>query len=499
MRLTLAKRVVVTVVGVICLTVLSSMVALLSSWHIGRSLHVTVSNNVSSVRAAEELEIALLEQRGFVSSYLLDDGNGQWLEGIEEKKQRFLEWLDEARRSSHTDDEDRILSDLWEVYQQYDTARDKVVELYDCGEAAAAERLLLGKVNDLFSDAYDLCERFINANHQYVAKTEDRVRSQIRQVTWAVATCVLLTVGLGAALLWLFFSGVFFPIRAMVADARRLVGDVDGDEKSNSLPTDELRAVGIYLKNLMSDVADARTTLEHSRQELRDAEKLASVGRLAAGVAHEIRSPLTSMKMWLFSLQKEVGGDPARDRKFEIVAEEVRRLEDIVRDFLEFSRPRELNARVLPIAAVLDRTLELVGARMVGRKIALVREDAADLPPVLADAEQLRQVLINLLNNAVEAAGERGRIRVAATAESAADGRRMVVVRVSDDGPGMSNEVRPRIFEPFFTTRDDGTGLGLCIAAQIMARHEGRLVLESSAGAGTTFAIHIPAAPEEPA
>ena len=115
----------------------------------------------------------------------------------------------------------------------------------------------------------------------------------------------------------------------------------------------------------------------------------------------------------------------------------------------------------------------------------------------MADPEQLRQVLSNLLDNAADATPEGGEIRIEVAAEAEAGGRPMVVVRVHDTGPGMTAEVQRRVLEPFFTTKDDGTGLGLCIATEIMARHKGRLVLEASTERGTTFAVWIPvAAPE---
>ena len=127
----------------------------------------------------------------------------------------------------------------------------------------------------------------------------------------------------------------------------------------------------------------------------------------------------------------------------------------------------------------------------------MARDDAEHLPPVMADADQLKQVLINVLDNAVEATNEDGEIQITIDTGCEPDDRSMVVVRVQDTGRGMPQDVRERIFEPFYTTKDDGTGLGLCIAAQIMARHGGRLVLESSTRRGTTFAVWIPIARKE--
>jgi len=493
MSLTLANKVCISVGGVILLAVLSSVVALLSSWHVGELMHQTVSENLPSVRAAEKLESALLEQRGFVSSYLLDGGNTKWLSDLREREPNLHKWLGRAHETAHTPEEQAILKNLEGVYRQYDAKRDEVVALYDGGEAEAAEKLLVNEVTLLYNRAYELCEDFITANERYVDAAVDDARRRIRWVSWAVGGCVLLTVGLGAVLLWLFFYGVVFPVRAMVADARGFAGEAAS--AGQPLPTDELRAVGVYLRNLMTDVADTRTTLERSRGQLKDAEKLASVGKLAASVAHEIRNPLTAIKMWLFSIQKQAVGDEELTRKVGIVSAEIGRLESIVRNFLEFSRPPELRLAVEPVSAILDVTLELLEPRIADRKARVLRHDAPGLPPVLADREQIKQVLLNLLSNAADAVGEAGRIRVSSTAESETDGRRMVVVRVSDSGPGIPDEVVRRIFEPFFSTKDEGTGLGLCIAARIMARHEGRLVLESSNEEGTTFAVHLPAAP----
>jgi signal transduction histidine kinase len=497
MPVTLASKVSISIVGVILLAVLSSAAALVSSWHVGGLMHRAVSENLPSMRAAEGLETALLEQRGFVSSYLLGGGNRKWLLELEKRKCGFRGWMERAHETANTSKEREILKELDDVYKQYDAKRDEVVGLYDRGEAAAAKSLFVQEINRLYGQAYALCESFISANERYVDATVAGARRQIRWITLAVAGCVLVTIGLGLALLWLFFYGVVFPLRVMIADARGFAGE--NPAADGKRPADELRAVGIYLHNLMSDVADTRTTLQRSQSELRDAEKLASVGKLAACVAHEIRNPLTSLKMWLFSIRKDVGGDPAMDRKFEIVSEEIRRLENVVRNFLEFSRSPELKLSVEPLSRLLDSIFELTEPQIAHREIQLVRRDSPDLPPVLVDSEQFKQVLLNLLNNAAEAASPQGQIRVSTSAEADADGRMMVVVRVSDTGPGMPEEIRRRIFEPFFSTKDDGTGLGLCIAARIMARHKGRLLLESSNHEGTTFAIHVPAAPAEEA
>jgi signal transduction histidine kinase len=322
-----------------------------------------------------------------------------------------------------------------------------------------------------------------------------RINGRMREITWVVGISGALTLILGGFLLWLFFYRVLFPLRGMVADAQLYRGDRHANVKGPE--EDELRMMGDHLRNLMSDVSDTRSRLERSHNQLFVAEKLASVGKLAASVAHEIRNPLTAMKMWLFSIRETVQGNAELERKLGIISEEIARLESIVRDFLEFSRPRTLDLQRQDVAAVIDQTLELLGPRFQAEKIGITCTARPVLPPVMADAAQLKQVLLNLLGNAADAIAGGGEIRITSNAEKDADGRPMVVVRICDTGSGMSQDIQRRIFEPFFTTKEKGTGLGLCIAAQVMDRHGGGLVLESSTEKGTTFAVWMPVAPEE--
>ncbi len=246
----------------------------------------------------------------------------------------------------------------------------------------------------------------------------------------------------------------------------------------------------------MVDVAETRTTLQETHRRMLNAEKLAAVGKLAASVAHEMRNPLSSMKMWLYSIRKTASVDPALDRKLGIVSDEITRLESIVRNFLEFSRPPVLKRQPQCSVQLIQRTLELLGPWLETKSIRLLQHHATDLTPVLVDAEQLKQVFTNLLNNAADAMPGGGEISITSVAEPDADGSTSVVIRIRDHGQGIPDDIRPRLFEPFFTTKDDGTGLGLCIVASIMARHGGQLVLETSTPDGTTFAVRVPAAAE---
>ena len=326
-------------------------------------------------------------------------------------------------------------------------------------------------------------------------KIIERIDNRIHEITWVVGVSGVLTLVLGGFLLWLFFYRVLFPLRGMVADAQLYRGDRHAADKGPE--EDELRIMGNHLRNLMSDVSDTRSRLERSRNQLLVAEKLASVGKLAASVAHEIRNPLTAMKMWLFSIREAVQGNADLGRKLGIISEEIARLESIVRDFLEFSRPRTLDCRPQDVGAVIDQTLELLGPPFQGEKITHILRCPGPRcrPSWPTRPNSSRSCSICWATPRMPCPAE-ARSASLRNAEKDADGRPMVVVRICDTGPGMPQDVQAGIFEPFFTTKEKGTGLGLCIAAQVMARHGGGLVLESSTEKGTTFAVWMPVAPE---
>ncbi len=430
-----------------------------------------------------------------MSAYILDGGNPDHLRELHRWKAEFDKSLGLANSTAHTPEEAAVLRDLDHVYHDYDAKRDEVLSLYDRGEATKATAILMHDLADLHERAFSLSRDYIAANERFLDASIDGGARRIRSATWLAAAFVSVTIAIGMGLVWLFFRGVLLPLRSIAAEARTAAGSTTSGAVGTQ--EDELQAVGVYLRALMSDVSSGRTVVELTRRRLMSAEKLASVGKLAASVAHELRNPLTAIKMWLFSIQKTIGPDQELDRKFGTISEEIARMENVIRNFLEFSRPLALKLQPHDASVLLDSTMELIGHHIEGRNIRIIRQDTRPLPRVRADADQLKQVFVNLLDNAAEVMAEGGEIHLSAAVEGDADGRTMVVVRIRDTGPGMPEDVRQRVFEPFYTTKEEGTGLGLCIAARIMARHGGRLVLESSTPQGTEFSVWMPTAEVE--
>jgi len=180
MRLSLATKISLALVGVLALAALSSVVAITSAYRLESLQETVVSENLASVQAAEELEIAMLEQRGYVSSYILDDGNRRWLEQLDGKRGAFDEWMARAHATARSDAEHEVLDRLERVQRDYARRREDVVELYDAGEEEQATALLLGEVAELYDQCYALCEEFLDMNQQLVAATSSDAKRNAR-------------------------------------------------------------------------------------------------------------------------------------------------------------------------------------------------------------------------------------------------------------------------------------------------------------------------------
>ena len=223
------------------------------------------------------------------------------------------------------------------------------------------------------------------------------------------------------------------------------------------------------------------------------AEKLAAVGTMTAGLSHEIRNPLNAAALQLSVLERRVQKLPEAEQApllepLHLVRDEIRRLDHILEDFLQFARPREFRAQRLKVIPVLDRVLDLLEGAAQQRGVQVLRS-FQPVPPVPGDEERLRQVVMNLALNAVEAVPPGGWLRVSC---QPAEDPELVEILVDDCGPGVPAEMRERVFEPFFTTKAKGSGLGLPIVHAIVTQHGGTITVEEAPEGGARFALRIP-------
>lgn len=227
--------------------------------------------------------------------------------------------------------------------------------------------------------------------------------------------------------------------------------------------------------------------LQDNFERMKRAERLFALGQLSAGLAHEVRNPLASIAGAAGILQRNVRLEQKDAECLEIIAKECQRLNNLLVHFLDFARPRTPRYQMTDLRTVIDSVMELA-AHAIGKKAIRMRQELSPrLAPVECDPELLKQVLLNLMINAIQATPDEGEVLVSAVPRND-----RVLIQVKDEGCGIDAADRDRIFDPFFTTKESGTGLGLSVTHQIVEQHGGILTADTNPGKGMTFSVSLP-------
>ncbi|MGH7268588.1 MAG: two-component system sensor histidine kinase NtrB, partial [Candidatus Rokuibacteriota bacterium] len=245
------------------------------------------------------------------------------------------------------------------------------------------------------------------------------------------------------------------------------------------------------------------TLVRQLETRLRRSDRLAALGTLAAGFAHEIKNPLTSLLTFSRYLPRRFGDERFRQRFQSVVPRELERINGIVNGLLRLARPTRLSLAPVGLPELLEPALELYAEQLETKQITVVREYAPGLPRIQGDREHLYQALVNLVDNALEAMGEGGTLTLRtgwadeepALASGGWRRERHVRLEVADTGSGIVPAQAPEVFNPFFTTKPAGTGLGLAVVHKIVEDHGGAVTFRSTPGSGTTFSIVLPLTP----
>jgi signal transduction histidine kinase len=467
------------------LVFIALMGALVTVWYTYRMeglLIGIINKNVAAYQAAEALETALVNQKGFVSYYFMDN-DPEWLTQLGMYRQIFKERLNEVRALAETEEEKETIDRIEKAYLQYIKGKDQVIAHYKAGQREEGA-LLHVEVRKAFSETVELCEAYKNIHKNRITEARDKSHVQAKDLRIIAAIAMLAVILLGLLLVFVLIRQILGPVRRLALEADRGGGTCQS--------VDEVKALDQSVRGLIEDMDHTHSELEKSREHLLQTEKLAMVGRLAAGVAHSVRNPLTSVKMRLFSLGRSLALSDTQKEDFAVISEEIGHIDTIIQNFIEFARPPKLKVQKVFPSEVVDGVLQLLKHRLQSYDVEVELLRGRPLPEIQADPEQLKEALANLIINACEAMDGGGFIRVQEEESFVGPLGRVVVVRLSDSGPGIPEAVKDQVFQPFFTTKEEGSGLGLSIAARIVAEHGGWLDFSSDEGKGVTFVMTLP-------
>jgi signal transduction histidine kinase len=401
-----------------------------------------------SFRIADEFRDSLRELNNTMQRYGTDHDPATWNEFVE-ASHKLDGWIDEQKPKLTTQREKDALQQIDAAYDDYlRVTRDLQAKIQSPGQPSTT-LADFGSIRAASQHLSDLGQSLGKAHYDSRTQMLGHANQTLKRLRWSVLGSLILLFVFGVALAGVVYRDMIAPLRVKLVESESLIE-------------------------------------RH--------EKLASLGMLAAGVAHEIRNPLTAIKAALFIQQKKFQPGSQEHNDAKLVEREILRLERIVNDFLQFARPSEPELTTVPAEMILAEIQKFLAPQLARSNIQLILEPSAPLQ-VRVDAAQIEQVLTNLVQNAADSIGQNGTVKLRARRDRkriANAETSVVILEVADNGKGIPAEIEKRLFDPFFTTKDTGTGLGLSIASGIVQKHGGALQYQTQVHHGTVFGIVLP-------
>lgn len=458
-----------------------------------------VKEHVLSLEAAQELETHLRQLRFYLFLFLLD-GDPQHTQRIDHIHQDFEESLNKARLWATTEEEWVCIHAIEAGYQNY---HDELARLQDEVAREGPRKIEPRKVEEShpIRHVVEPCREYYRLNKVSLSDTSQESDAINQRMQLG-----MLLLGLGGPISGLIvgygmargLSRSIYQLRVRVQDAAQRLDQSVG---SVSLTADgDLQGLDRQMQNVVQRVAEVTERLQQQQRELLRAEQLSAVGQLAASVAHEVRNPLTAVKLLVESALRPGNDRPLSHDDLEVIHGEVLRLEQTVQSFLDFARlptPRRVGCH---LEHVVTQAADLVRAHARQQHVDIVVHGRGLPLPANVDRGQMQTVFVNLFLNALDAMPYGGRLEI--EMESSPDrplnGESVFHrLRVQDNGAGILPEILPRLFTPFTSSKPTGTGLGLSICQRILEEHGGTITAANRAEGGACFTILLPAIPEQ--
>jgi signal transduction histidine kinase len=455
----------------VCLVALSAVTAV-SLFGQQESVTRVLRENVRSQRAAVELEECLLDV------IALEDDRVNRVSVLHDRIQKLLNLI---REYADQPEEQALHGQMQTAYVAYLERWTKLPDAADDGYDEARRQA----TRSLESDVLKPCQEFEHYNTQRIGESAEHHDRVLRQLAWGMAGVGILGGIAGLVLGYGVARGLARSIRQLQVQLRDAAGKL-GPRLPEIVLTDAGDFGGLHaeLDRLQSRIEQVVRELQARELEVLRAEQLAAVGQLAAGVAHEIRNPLTSIKLLAQTALDDQHPMPLDDLR--VVEGEIRRMEQSLNTFLNFARPMKPQRRQLRLEPLLAEVVGLLRLRAERQQVE-IRVHEIEAVVVQADSEQLRQVLVNLGFNALDSMPHGGGIEIEVKGQE-----ELVEIAVRDTGPGIPTAMLPKLFTPFLSSKDTGLGLGLVISRRIVEDHGGTLTAANHPRGGAEFLIRLP-------
>jgi two-component system sensor histidine kinase HydH len=441
-----------------------------------------IEQDILNRKAANRSAVVKLQAELETLTDLLPTGKSQQVSALHERS-RVL--LGRARELADSAEEDALADRLQANFDHYLRDWDRRQKAANPAESVPVAKL----VGELKEGVIPLCRRWRDLDFEQMEAAETTHARSMQRFAWALG--LLGIAGSLSAVLLGYYGARGFrrSLRQMSVTIQTATGKLGLSVPAVTIADNsDLQQVHLQMQGLTEKIEKVVGKLQQREREILRAEQLAAVGQVAAGVAHELRNPLTSIKLLVHANRGEVESHGLPLEDFDVMDQEIRRMDQCLQAFLDFARPPKAVRHPTDLVALVERALMLVRGRAGKQKVALHFTHPGGAFAVEADGEQIVQVLVNLALNALDVMPRGGRLGV--DLQNTNTGQ--VRLRIQDNGPGISPDVLPHLFEPFVSKKETGLGLGLAISRRIVEGHDGSLRGWNRPQGGACFELCLP-------
>ena len=433
-------------------------------------------------RTAQDMELTLANQKGLLTYYLVD-GDAKWLKALGQQREIFNRYLEQARAMELQAEQQERIHLIARKFAEYAAAKDDAIENYQSAAKLGSISNLHEKQREIFFSLLEQCREFSHEQWRRIDETQNAGSILAKKMRMVQLGAIVIFAILCMLFMLILYKYILRPIRGLAI-------------KTGGAPResywDEVDSLAHSLKGMMRQFDQTSDELAKSRRHLLQAERMAIVGELAAGVAHTIRNPFTSIKMRMFSLTRSLHLNAVQNEDLQVISDEITRIDRIVQNFLEFARPPKLRLEECCLGDVIHSVLVLLEYRLKAYNVEVSYTYRPELPSVRVDADRIKEALVNLLINACEAMEGGGHISIVESRGTDPALGEIASIVVSDNGPGIPPAIIDKVVTPFFTTKEEGSGLGLSIVSRIAREHRGRFIITAAPVRGAECTLQLP-------
>jgi two-component system, NtrC family, sensor histidine kinase HydH len=470
---------------ILTLSILTLAGGILAAWlvyHSQRDAFNILARNAASMWAAEELVIALRDVRHELHLYLITK-HREHFDAIPHLREKTDYCLKEAERSAVTEKGKELIGRVRKGYDLFFTD----IKALRTDPRDQEDRIRKLADSTLTGEILEPAQEYLDSNEDEITVRNEEYKLVTYRIVFGLVLLGICGAASGFGISWAISRSIVrlsVPIRDAAGKLNEIVGPIT---LSTRWGLDELEGV---LRTIAERIGAVIDRLQQSEREARRAEHLAAVGQLAAGIAHELRNPLMPIKILVQSAADRRPSPGLDGRDLAVLEQEISRLERSIQMFLDFTRPPRIEKRTFEVREVLEQMVQLLEARAERQGVRIERRFPDEPLLLQADVGQVRQVVLNLLLNALDAVPGGGTIWL----ELCNEGGNWLALSVADSGCGLPPSLGAQIFEPFVSTKETGLGLGLSICKRIVEAHEGEIQAANRPDGGAVFTVRLPCA-----